>query len=195
MAQVYTFKMTYRGCEDKIWRIAEVSSNSTLAQLGYTVLATFDALAYHLFSISCRDITYELDSDEEEIDTLRQLCIVKLSAMNLQIGEHLEMIYDFGCEQVFDLVLTGIQDMPRGHGRAYPRILAGEGRGIIDDLPSDELADMIREIDRTGISQFKALNRYEDEIPWDYRNYDLKIDNALLKGEVSQIQSGYKGWE
>lgn len=195
MAQVYTFKMTYRGCEDKIWRIAEMSSNSTLAQLGYTVLATFDALAYHLFLISCRSITYELDSDEEEIETSRRLCGVKLSNMNLQVGEQLEMIYDFGCEQVFDLVLTDIQDMPRGHGRAYPRILAGEGRGIIDDLSSDELADMIREIDLTGLSQFKVLNRYTNEIPWDYRNYDLKIDNKLLKGEVSQIQSGYENWE
>ena len=87
---------------------------------GYTVLATFDALAYHLFSISCRRVTYELDSDEEEIEASRRLCSVKLSAMNLQIGERLEMIYDFSCDQLFDLGLTGIQDMPCGYGRAYP---------------------------------------------------------------------------
>ena len=38
MTQIYTFRITYRGCEEKIWRVAEVSSNNTLAQLGYTIL-------------------------------------------------------------------------------------------------------------------------------------------------------------
>ena len=37
MTQIYTFRITYRGCEEKIWRVAEVSSNNTLAQLGYTI--------------------------------------------------------------------------------------------------------------------------------------------------------------
>lgn len=192
MAQIYTFKITYRGCEDKIWRIAEVSSNNTLAQLGYTVLATFDTMAYHLFNISVHGETYELDTEEEDIDEAFRLCAVKLSSLHLQIGDRLEMIYDFGYDQMFDIEFTAARDMPRGHGRAYPRIVAGEGRGIIDDLPADELAMMIYEIDRTGVSPFKYLDKFETLIPWDYRNYNLECDNILLKGEVSQIQSGYE---
>ena len=102
------------------------------------------------------------------------------------------MTYDFGCEQIFDIELTGVQDMPRGRGRAYPRIAAGEGRGIIDDLPADELLKMIRDIDRTGVSRFQYMTTYEKMIPWDYRNYDLEIDNALLKGDVTQVQFAYE---
>ena len=192
MTQIYTFRITYRGCEEKIWRVAEVSSNNTLAQLGYTILVTLDTLAYHLFSISYKGASYELDTDEEEIDDALCLCWVKLSTLNLQIGDQLEMTYDFGCEQIFDIELTGVQDMPRGHGRAYPRIAAGEGRGIIDDLPADELLKMIREIDRTGVSRFQYMTPYEKMIPWDYRNYDLEIDNALLKGDVNQVQFAYE---
>lgn len=192
MTQIYTFRITYRGCEEKIWRVAEVSSNNTLAQLGYTILVTLDTLAYHLFSISYKGASYELDTDEEEIDDALSLCGVKLSTLNLQIGDQLEMTYDFGCEQIFDIELTGIQDMPRGRGRAYPRIAAGEGRGIIDDLPADELLKMIREIDRTGVSRFQYMTQYEKMIPWDYRNYDLEIDNALLKGDVNQVQFAYE---
>ena len=195
MTQIYTFRITYRGCEEKIWRVAEVSSNNTLAQLGYTILVTFDTLAYHLFSISYKGVSYELDTDEEEIDDALRLCGVKLSALNLQIGDQLEMTYDFGCEQIFDIELTGVQDMPRGHGRAYPRIAAGEGRGIIDDLPADELLKMIREIDRTGVSRFQYMTPYEKMIPWDYRDYDLEIDNALLKGDVNQVQFAYEEHE
>lgn len=32
--KIYTFKITYADCGDKIWRIAAVSSNYTLADLG-----------------------------------------------------------------------------------------------------------------------------------------------------------------
>ena len=195
MTQIYTFRITYRGCEEKIWRVAEVSSNNTLAQLGYTILVTFDTLAYHLFSISCKGVSYELDTDEEEIDDALRLCGVKLSALNLQIGDQLEMIYDFGCEQIFDIELTGVQDMPRGRGRAYPRIAAGEGRGIIDDLPADELLKTLREIERTGVSRFQYMTASQEMIPWDYREYDLEMDNALLKDGVHRVQDAYEECE
>lgn len=192
MTQVYTFRIIYRGCEEKIWRVTEVSSNNTLAQLGYTILVTFDTLAYHLFSISYKGVSYGLDTDEEEIDDALRLCWVKLSVLNLQIGDQLEMTYDFGCEQIFDIELTGVQDMPRGRGRSYPRIVAGEGRGIIDDLAADDLLKMIHEIDRTGVSRFQYMTPYEKMIPWDYRNYDLEIDNALLKGDINRVQLAYE---
>ena len=38
--QIYTFKITYADCDNKIWRIAAVSSNYTLAKLGYMILAS-----------------------------------------------------------------------------------------------------------------------------------------------------------
>ena len=43
--QIYTFKITYADCDNKIWRIAAVSSNYTFAELGYMVLASFDTMA------------------------------------------------------------------------------------------------------------------------------------------------------
>ena len=195
MAQIYTFRITYRGCEDKIWRVAEVSSNYTLAQLGYTILVTFDTLAYHLFSISSKGASYKPDTDEEILEDFQHLCWVKLSALRLQIGAQLEMTYDFGCEQIFDIELTGVQEMPKGRWRSYPRIAAGEGRGIIDDLPADELLKMIREIDRTGVSRFQYMTASQEMIPWDYREYDLEMDNALLKGGVHRVQDAYEECE
>lgn len=195
MAQIYTFRITYRGCEDKIWRVAEVSSNYTLAQLGYTILVTFDTLAYHLFSISSKGASYKPDTDEEILEDFQYLCWVKLSTLRLQIGAQLEMTYDFGCEQIFDIELTGVQEMPKGRWRSYPRIAAGEGRGIIDDLPADELLKMIREIDRTGVSRFKYMTASQEMIPWDYREYDLEMDNALLKDGVNRVQDAYEECE
>ena len=47
MAKVLTFKVGIKGLEDKIWREIEITDRRTVADLAYTILATFDSLAYH----------------------------------------------------------------------------------------------------------------------------------------------------
>lgn len=195
MTDVYTMKIKYIGCEDKIWREAQISSNAHLCDLGYMILATFDTMAYHLFNITYKGVTYELPSDEEEIPKDKCVFFVKLSELNLKIGDKLSMLYDFGCDQEFDIEVTGIQPMGRGQGRAYPKIIAGVGRGIIDDLPAFELLEVIKQIDETGSSGIKYSGdgiMFERMPEWDYRRYDLKIDNALLKGNIEGIAKGYE---
>ena len=195
MTVVHTLKIKYIGCEDKIWREAQISSNAHLCDLGYMILATFDTMAYHLFNISYKGVTHELPSDEEKIPEDKCLFFVKLSELNLQIGDKLTMIYDFGCDQEFEIEVTDIQPMGRGQGRAYPKIIAGKGRGIIDDMSADELAELILQIDKTGSSgiQYAGDGIIFDNMPdWDYRNYSIEYDNCLLKGTIARIAEGYE---
>ena len=183
-----TIKIRYVGCEDKIWRVAQISSNAHLCDLGYMILATFDTMAYHLFNITYKGVTYELPSDEEEIPEDKCVFFVKLSELNFKIGDKLTMIYDFGCEQEFEIEVTDIQPMGRGQGRAYPKIIAGEGRGIIDDMSADALTELIQQIDKTGSSgiQYAGDGIIFDNMPdWDYRNYSIEFDNCLLKGIIT----------
>ena len=113
--QIYSFKITYEGCAKKIWRTAEVSSNYDLAKLGYLILATFDTLAYHLFEISYNGQTYSLDSDDMGIGrNVSLLADTKLSSLNLTKGSQMKMIYDFGCNQEFDIKLISVSDMASG---------------------------------------------------------------------------------
>ena len=105
------------------------------------------------------------------------------------------MIYDFGCDQEFKIEVTDIQPMGRGKGRAYPKIVAGEGRGIIDDMSADELAELIQQIDKTGSSgiQYAGDGIVFDKMPErDYRNYSIEYDNCLLKGKIARIAEGYE---
>lgn len=195
MTIVNTLKIKYIGCEDKIWREAQISSNAHLCDLGYMILATFDTMAYHLFNITYKGVTYELPSDEEEISEDKCMFFVKLSELNLKIGDKLTMIYDFGCNQEFEIEVTDIQPMGRGQGRAYPKIIAGEGRGIIDDMSADDLAELIQQIDKIGSSgiQYAGDGIIFDNMPdWDYRNYSLEYDNCLLKGIIARIAEGYE---
>ena len=195
MTNVYTLKIKYVGCEDRIWREAQISSNAHLCDLGYMILATFDTMAYHLFNISYKGVTYELPSDEEDIPEDKCVFFVKLSELNIAVGDKLSMLYDFGCGQKFDIEVTDIQPMGRGQGRAYPKIIAGEGCGIIDDMTAHELTEVIRKIDKIGTSgikypRFPDLFRYLPD--WDYRNYDMAADNYLLKGRIDRIAEGYE---
>lgn len=188
--QVYTFKVTYEGCDNKIHRTFEVSSNYDLARLGYMILASFDTMAYHLFSIEHRGVEYQ--TAIENYGKYPLLQDAKLAKMELQIGEHLHMIYDFGTEQHFDIELTCISDMPKGSGRAYPKVIAGAGRGIIDDMAAYELMEIIEATDKNGKSDYIITTEYGNEMIWDYRDYSMEYDNCLLKVLIDEIKNGYE---
>ena len=101
-----------------------------------------------------------------------------------------------GLKQTFIIELIEIGDIPKGLGRAYPKILDGEGCGIIDDMPASELFEIIGKIDIMGHSDTHYSSYGDDNgTEWDYRNYRLDIDNALLKGRIDYIRDGYEGYD
>lgn len=188
-AKVYTFHIVYEGLEEKIWRNIAVSSNYRLDQLGYAVLAAFDTMAYHLFEFHYKDSRFEIpsdDADEEQID----MAVFKLHQLELKIGDRLRMDYDFGTTQTFWIELIGVEDMERGQGRRYPYITEGSGCGIIDDMSTDELQELIEQIDKTGKTE-EPIYYNNRMMPWDYRWFDLDNINALFKAEIEMIEAGY----
>lgn len=200
--QIYTFKIVYADCDNRIWRTAAVSSNYTLLQLGYLVLATFDTMAYHLFEMKYKDTTYFLEEEDfedlpcDEKEEYDLLSPYRLGSLDMRIGDVIEMTYDMGCHQVFEITLLEIGDMPKGTGRAYPKILDGAGRGIVDDMPADELLEAIREIDLGGHSGIHYSSYGFENVPeWDYRNYRIDLDNSLLKKIIERIRDGYEDYE
>lgn len=196
-AQIYSFKICYSGCNDKIWRNAAVSSNYTLAQLGYLILASFNTMAYHLFDIKYKDTTYVLTQEDlENIPCGGLLTLQKIGKLGMCVGDVLEMTYDFGCCQVFEITLLEISDMPKGCGRAYPKILDGAGRGIVDDMSAEDLAEAIRKIDLDGHSGIHYSSIGFTDVPeWDYREYSIDVDNMLLRALIKRIRDGFENGE
>lgn len=186
---IYTFQITYQGLEEKIWRKVEVSSSYRLDQLGYLVLAAFDTLAYHLFEFLWEGRIYgipDLDVPAGQLDMAQ----FRLNQLGLKPGARLQMDYDFGTTQTFFLELLEIQAMSRGKGRHYPYIVEGAGRGIIDDMYVDDVKELVEQIDRNGKTDQPVL--YQTSVaPWDYRNFNLKCENALLKGDIEAIEAQY----
>lgn len=194
MAQVITLKITYADCDNRIWREAQISDNSYFNKLGYMVLATFDTLAYHLFNIEYNGVIFELPSEDTITQPEECLFCVKLKDLKLSVGDKLRMIYDFGCEQMFDIEVVDISPMARGTGTAYPKILRGEGRGVLDNVSAWETLEIIKQIDKTGKSEHSVQTEYGSQF-WDYRDYSLDLDNGLLKGEIARIEDAYSYFE
>ncbi|WP_367187859.1 IS1096 element passenger TnpR family protein [Ruminococcus bromii] len=68
-----TFKIVYIGCENKICRDIQISSNLTMAVLGYAVLSSFSTCAYHLFMMTYKGTDYELDDEEFQTKPARAI--------------------------------------------------------------------------------------------------------------------------
>lgn len=193
MADVYKFKVVLKEVSNQIWRDIEITSVSSVAKLGYTVLAAFEAAANHLFNIHFNGIRYEIMFEEDfKFEPVMDPIQTKLSALKLSLGDVLEMEYDYGAGWAFSLELISVTEMKRNTGNHYPYVTAGKGKGIIEDTSPLDLADIIEETNKTG--KLPRVYDYlaEREIEWDYRTFDIKFCNIFLKEEIRAIQYAYE---
>ena len=195
MAKVLTFKVGIEGLEDKIWRKIEITDRRTVADLAYTILATFDSLAYHLYNITYNDKVYDcfvcIEDDYSDIPKVNAT-ITKLKDLELKENDTMEMEYDYGSTTNFKITYLGCTDLERGNGSHYPYVVDGEGRGMLDDMCDFELKEIVEDTDKKGYSEHYFTPGYERTIKYDYRNFNIKNNNALLKGLVLEIKNGYE---
>ena len=203
MADVYKFGVKLQELEKYLWRDIEVSSLSTVAKLGYAILAAFGAQGSHLFGITYNNLRYEFDYDgdvfdslDDDIEDVISPDMAKLSSLKLKVGDKMEMEYDYGAGWTFDIELISISHMIKGTGAHYPYITDGAGCGIIEDTCPGELLDYIKQIDETGIlPKFEFRYMPGCKMEWDYRRFDIENFNALLKGDIQRLQDAYEDFE
>lgn len=194
MADVYKFKVKLRELENIIWRDIEITSVSSVAKLGYAILAAFESTASHLFNIKCDGLRYEIvfeDDiflDEPVIDPIK----TKLSALKLTVGDVLTMEYDYGAGWEFIIELLSVTKMKQGTGTHYPYVTDGKGKGILEDTSPDALLGAIEHTNETGeipraVEIFSGKEKY-----WDYRDFDLEYCNVFLKGNILNMQYTYE---
>ena len=195
MVKVLTFRVGIEGLEHKIWRKIEITDRRTVADLAYTILATFDSLAYHLYNIKYKDKVYDcwvcIEDDHSEIPPINAV-ITKLSSIGLKENDTMEMEYDTGSTTTFKITYLGSRDLERGNGAHYPYIIDRVGKRMLDDLCDFELKEIVEDIDKKGYSKHYFTPGYERKIKYDYRNFNIKNNNTLLKGRILDIKNGYE---
>ena len=194
MAKVLTFKVGIEGLEDKIWRCIEITDRRTVADLAYTILATFDSLAYHLYDIKHGNDRYDCMIDPLDLReyNFKDAVSTKLSDVDFENNNKMIMEYDFGSTTTFIITYLESRNMEKYNGNHYPYIVDGAGRGMIDDMCDFELKEVVEDIDKKGYSDHFFTPGYERKIKYDYRYFNIKNNNALLKGEILDIKNGYE---
>ena len=194
MAKVLTFKVGIEGLEDKIWRCIEITDRRTVADLAYTILATFDSLAYHLYDIKHGNDRYDCMIDPMDLRNynFKDAIRTKLSDVDFENDNKMIMEYDFGSTTTFIITFLESRNIEKNNGNHYPYIVDGAGRGMIDDMCDFELKEVVEDIDKKGYSDHFFTPGYERKIKYDYRYFNIKNNNALLKGEILDIKNGYE---
>lgn len=195
MDKVLTFRVEIEGLENKIWRKIEITDRRTVADLAYTILASFNSLAYHLYDIvyknnryDCWVCTENYFGDEKLVDAT----IAKLKSLKLKKNDKMVMEYDFGSTTTFIITYLEEREFKTSEYGYYPYITEGSGAGMLDDISSYELKRIVDDIDEKGYSEYHYTPGYETRKKYDYRKYDIKKDNKSLKGMILEIKNGYE---
>lgn len=196
MTKVLTFKVEIEGLENKIWRRIEITNRRTIADLAYTILATFHSLAYHLYDVEYNNKFYDcwicIEDDHRDVELVNAI-ITKLSDMNLEQNDTMKMRYDTGSTTTFIITYLGESEFRRGNGMHYPYINDGAGYGMIDDITNEELKEVVEDIDKTGESHYYVfcIDGRNNEI-YDYRKFDLNKNNLYLRRYFQKIKYSYE---
>ena len=116
----------------------------------------------------------------------------KLSDVDFENNNKMIMEYDFGSTTTFIITFLESRNIEKYNGNHYPYIVDGAGRGMIDDMCDFELKEVVEDIDKKGYSDHFFTPGYERKIKYDYRYFNIKNNNALLKGEILDIKNGYE---
>lgn len=193
--KVLKLRVGIEGLEEKIWREVEVLEKSTVADLAYTILATFNSLAYHLYDVEHKGKTYDCGICIEEAPDQANVInatITEISSMSLEKEDMLKMTYDYGSTNTFNIKVLDIQELEKVKSQDYPKIVAGEGLGMLDDIADFELKEIVEDTDKKGESKHYFTPGYELDKYYDYREFDLEANNLELKKRIEKIKAGYE---
>ncbi len=130
MNNVLIFRIGIEGLENKIWREIEIPSRRTVADLAYTILASFNSLAYHLYDITYKNKVYDcwicIEDDHREVDLVNAV-ITKLSSIGLNENDTMKMKYDTGSTTTIKITYLGSREFKKGNGIHYPCVIDGAG--------------------------------------------------------------------
>ena len=192
------FKVVINGFEDKIWRVIEVTDKMTIVYLAYSILVSFNSLAYHLYSITYKDRKYKcyinhdlMFEDEIVLDASQSI----LRDIGLNDNDTMEMEYDFGSTTTFKIKYLGSRALEENDKTYYPSIIDGAGNGMLDDVSDSWLEDIVKDTDKLGYSKYHYSPGYETNKMYDYREFDLKKNNIMVKKVYPLIKKGYENIE
>lgn len=129
--RLYRIQVTLARYEPLMWREFQVNGDTRLDQLCYEVLASFNANGHHLYELRDQAKRYRLPVLNSGSDNSSNILEHWLG--EYQTGAKLVLAYNLGDKWIFNIEVRNVQPQPAIHPDS-PRLLGGQGRGIIDDI-------------------------------------------------------------
>ncbi len=101
------------------------------------------------------------------------------------------MVYDFGCEQEFHCRFVEEKEYTPGTANQYPKITAGKGKGIIDDLSISEYEELVEHI-KKGKKKYSYAGIDGIEKPWRPDDYSAEEDNKTIRSYSRKLKWAYE---
>ncbi len=208
---IYQFYSCLKDYQPTIWRRFQVAGNVTLARLGYILMTMYEMQASHLFCIdyfikedmlgylqeknlSTKDmrwsrpevIHYEVLTEESLPDTETEQTMdataMTLRRLSNTPGLRLCMQYDYGDGWEVELRLEKVFQDDALPGKLLPRVLEGEGFGIIEDCGgAGGLERLAKAFQKKKGREYKEFSEWLGMEELDLSAFDIDDMNYRLK--------------
>lgn len=186
-----TFYCKLQDVTPAVWRLVQIPQNRTVAQLGYIMLTLFEMQANHLFDLQVLPTSAQTPgfSDLEQytvpMDELDDNMSLDATAFTLKDAFTAEatkavMNYDYGDSWSIKIVLVDVATDSKLNARELPRVVAGAGFGIVEDVGgADALMKLHRDMAAGTVSA--AMRDWLGDTDFDLTAFDQTEMNQRLK--------------
>jgi len=208
---IYQFYVELNDYKPKMWRRFQVFNDVTMAKLGYIFMTMFEMEANHLFYFKVPykenilremhkdniDFDYDrkkfsiwhiellLDDDEypcAENETFIEASDIKVKDVLFSPQDRMTFTYDYGDNWQFTVLLEEIIIDKELSGRELPRVIAGEGFGILEDCGGvDGLIEIRKALDKKEGPEYQRYSKWLGEKEFDLDTFDIDDINFRLK--------------
>lgn len=197
---IYQFYAELYDYEPKMWRRFQTLNNVTMARLGYIVMTLFEMQASHLFNFEVpfdknpelAKIRIELQNEYTFTEFEGSIMDAAKSKVKGVLNHETEMMnfyYDYGDGWEIKLTLEKIfedKDLP---GKELPRVLEGEGFGIIEDCGGPGgLEEIVKAYRKKKGSRYQEYSEWLGMEDLDLSTFDRDDMNLRLK-KIPRIYS------
>ncbi|MFI3227808.1 MAG: plasmid pRiA4b ORF-3 family protein, partial [Clostridia bacterium] len=110
-----------------------------------------------------------------------------------EVGENMVFNYDFGDNWEIKLTLKEIYIDNKLHGREFPRVLDGEGYGIIEDCGGvGGLENLIRAFELKSGEEFEEYCQWIGRKDIDFKSFDKRYFAMVAKSANAIFKDAYE---
>ena len=210
---VYQFKAELIGFQPTMWRRFQLPSCYSLAHLAYLVMDMFEMAGSHLFCLEqmtfdrkknpltagrrrVMDIVRRFEVGERDLDDFPDEDIEDAAAFIISDcfttkGDQMVLSYDYGDDWTVKIVF----EKQTEESTEVPRILAGQGYGIIEDCGGVYgLASIIEAYHEKEGDDYEMYRDWLGEDEFDLMTFDVAEKNETLRDAIDYYASIYEAY-